>query len=121
MPGLRYHHRGRPRWLTRAPIPDALVSLANLEAAEISRPAAPFTDAKGRFAFVNLPAGGAACGQQRNYLDGGYNQTLAGAAGGAIAARQWCQVKLVMWRPGAISGPGPTSGTSQSSASMCAR
>jgi hypothetical protein len=98
---------------TKAPLADALVYLSLQGRGTVGPQSRQLTDDKGRFAFVNLPAGTlyAVSASRFGYLDGGFAQEGApvGPSGsmGLIALQdgEWAaDVRVPMWRPGAIAG-----------------
>jgi len=95
---------------TGAAVPDVLVYLAVRGRGTVGPQPRQLTDTKGRFAFVNLPAGTAysIAASRFGYLDGGYVADGGpGASLGLIGVKdaEWVQnVRVSMWRPGAIGG-----------------
>jgi hypothetical protein len=95
---------------TRTPLSDALVYLSVRGRGTVGSQSRQLTDTKGRFAFVNLPAGTAySIGTNKfGYLDGGYvSEGGPGGSLGFIVVKdgEWVQnVNVSMRRPGAVSG-----------------
>ncbi len=93
--------------VTDAPIADATVAL---DAAGLPSNTRQFTDAKGRFVFVNLPASEhyTLTTTRPGYVEGSYGRTAeAPAAQSLITLRdgEWLQdVHVKMWHPGVITG-----------------
>jgi Carboxypeptidase regulatory-like domain len=87
---------------SKAPIAGALVTLSRVER--------QITDAKGRFAFVNLAAspGHTITATRFGYFEGTYGRdTTSHAPGAAIPLREgeWVSdLRVTLWRPGVISG-----------------
>jgi len=95
---------------TGAPLSGALVYLSNRGRSIAGTQGRQLTDTKGRFAFVNVPPGTTytVTTSRSGYLDGGF---LVNDAPGSSPANitvndnQWVRdVKVAMWRPGAIEG-----------------
>jgi hypothetical protein len=93
---------------TATPLPDVLVYLASFNPGRVQK--RQLTDAKGRFAFTDLPPSPTytIATSKAGYLDGGYLQN--GGPGGALTnltvrEDEWVQnVNIAMQRPGAITG-----------------
>jgi hypothetical protein len=94
---------------TRAPLADAVVYLS-FEGRGIGLQTRQFTDAKGRFAFVNLPPGAnyTVTVSKAGYLNGGYTRDMTpGGSAGSIVLREgeWmANARIDLSRPGSISG-----------------
>jgi Carboxypeptidase regulatory-like domain len=96
--------------LTNAPVADTVVYLTIDGRGSASAQGRQLTDEKGRFAFVNLAAGNhlTVSASKPGYLQGGFNlDNRPGSSGGRLDLHdgEWiASVRLVLWRPGAISG-----------------
>ena len=94
----------------KAPLEDAVVYLAIEGRGTVGSQSRQVTDAKGRFAFVNLPPGEkyTVTASQFGYLDGGYSRdTKPGATNALIALKdgEWiADTRILLWHPGAIAG-----------------
>lgn len=95
---------------TKSPLADAAVSLSVDGRGAATSQARQITDAKGRFVFANLPAGSkyTLSASHFGYLDAGYGRDrMPGGAGGftVLKAGEWVSdLRVTMWRPGAIGG-----------------
>lgn len=93
---------------THEPLPDVIVALS--VRGTLAGQSRQITDAKGRFAFVNLPATDSftLTTSKFGYLDGGSGRNVT--PGGTLATLalkdgEWVRnAQLTMWKPGAIAG-----------------
>jgi Carboxypeptidase regulatory-like domain len=96
--------------LTNAPVPDAIVSLTVDGRGTVGGQDRQITDAKGRFAFLSLPANDRVTisATKFGYLAGGFNlDNRPGTSGGRLRLREgeWIrEVRVTLWRPGVIAG-----------------
>jgi hypothetical protein len=97
---------------TGQPVADAIVAVAGQTPSQLPAgyQARHITDAKGRFAFVNLPNDGTfqITAAKFGYLDGGYGRTMAPTdplRPIVIASGAWVgNLRVTIWRPGVIAG-----------------
>lgn len=94
---------------TNAPIAGAVVSLTKGRE-QVGPQSRQLTDGKGRYAFINLPAGEnyALTANKFGYFDGAYGREAASNAPGgqlSLADGQWVgNARIVLWRPAALGG-----------------
>lgn len=97
---------------TGEPVADAIVAVARQAPSQLPTgyQARHITDAKGRFAFLNLPNDGTfqITAAKFGYLDGGYGRTTAPTdplRPIVIASGAWVgNLRVTIWRPGVIAG-----------------
>jgi hypothetical protein len=95
---------------TKAPLADAFVYLAIQGRGTVGSQSRQLTDAKGRFAFVNLPPNPkyTLSVTRFGYLDGGFrNDPTPGSTTSYVelADGEWVNdVRIALWRPAAIGG-----------------
>lgn len=96
--------------VTKAPISGVPVSLVSVRSTGALGPARPrqMTDARGRFLFVQLPAGNyTLTAAAPGYLDGGYRMSPGVTTAGRItlAEGQWfSEGDFSLWKPSSLSG-----------------
>lgn len=94
---------------TNAPIAGAVVSITKGRD-QIGPQTRQLTDARGRYAFTNLPAGDnyALTASKFGYFDGAYGRDAASNAPAAqlsLSDGQWVgNARIVLWRPAAVGG-----------------
>ena len=97
---------------TGQPVADAIVAVAGHAPSQLPAgyQARHITDAKGRFAFLNLPNDGTfqITAAKFGYLDGGYGRSTAPTdplRPIVIASGTWVgNLRVIIWRPGVIAG-----------------
>jgi hypothetical protein len=95
---------------TRAPVAGAIVYLADDGRFPVPVQSRQLTDAKGRFGFVDVPAGSrfTLSASKSGYLDGGFSRSGSASAGSApMAVRdgEWVSdVRVTLRRPAALAG-----------------